>query len=622
MKNSFAILSILIISISSTYAQNLEVRDQIDFFSNTSDVWGWSDGVSEYALVGLRNGTSIVDVTDPDDIDLLQHVYGNNCTWRDIKTFESYAYVVNDCNSINAGMDIFDLSVLPDSVNRTPWRTDGTTPNLRAAHNLFIDENGFLYICGHNYDNGGVTILDLNTNPIEPTVVGHYTDSYVHDLFVRNDTMWTAEISAGRFSVIDISDKANPVVLARQSTPVQDCHNIWVSDDGNIAFTTDETTNPNVSLSSYDVSDLSDIKLLDEYKTSPNSTPHNAHVLNDFVVVSHYAEGVKILDASLPDELVEVGSYDTAPNESGLGYDGCWGVYPYLPSGIILAADQQKGLYVFDPSYKKAVHIRGVVIDAITGNSLFNATVDLSDPDFLDSIMTDLDGAFQKGYAASGSYTVNVSLDGYVPFLGTYPLDHGDVLELEIELIPILTPTDTIYSDVFAEASVVICNEEISSGDIETTLLCDYDSESNFGEWTINEDGCLEYSAYDTTGNYIDSLCFIVVNAEGDETSVSIVIVTILENVTATEQNVFENGDISLLQNPVRNLLYLKNELNKEGSLTIQIFDVSGSMIIDQHDMGFNNLISVEVSHLHKGMYILTIQSESQNLGHVKFIKN
>ena len=49
------------------------------------------------------------------------------------------------------------------------------------------------------------------------------------------------------------------------------------------------------------------------------------------------------------------GYYDTYPSNTEYnGYAGCWGVYPYLPSGNILASDMSNGLFVleFDESVK------------------------------------------------------------------------------------------------------------------------------------------------------------------------------------------------------------------------------------------------------------------------------
>ena len=45
-----------------------------------------------------------------------------------------------------------------------------------------------------------------------------YEDHYIHDAFVRNDTMWAAEIYDGRFEVLDISDKTSFLSLGYAET--------------------------------------------------------------------------------------------------------------------------------------------------------------------------------------------------------------------------------------------------------------------------------------------------------------------------------------------------------------------------------------------------------------------
>jgi hypothetical protein len=42
---------------------------------------------------------------------------------------------------------------------------------------------------------------------------------------------------------------------------------------------------------------------------------------------------------------IDAGNFDTSPTTSG--YNGVWGVYPYFPSGKIIAGDMQNGLWVF-----------------------------------------------------------------------------------------------------------------------------------------------------------------------------------------------------------------------------------------------------------------------------------
>ena len=115
-------------------------------------------------------------------------------------------------------------------------------------------------------------------------------------------------------------------------------HNAWVSDDGNYVFTTDETSDAYIG--SYDISSVSNIQEVDRIQSNPgsNSIPHNTHVDGDFLVTSWYRDGTTVHDISDPTNLVQVAYYDSYSG-SGNGFDGCWGTYPFLPSGNIISSD-------------------------------------------------------------------------------------------------------------------------------------------------------------------------------------------------------------------------------------------------------------------------------------------
>ncbi|MBK6875231.1 MAG: T9SS type A sorting domain-containing protein [Ignavibacteria bacterium] len=53
-----------------------------------------------------------------------------------------------------------------------------------------------------------------------------------------------------------------------------------------------------------------------------------------------------VYNISNPANPVEVGHYDTYPGTNSTAYQGCWNVYPYLPSGKLIASDIATGLYV------------------------------------------------------------------------------------------------------------------------------------------------------------------------------------------------------------------------------------------------------------------------------------
>lgn len=336
---------------------NMDLVGNLPYAQGTNDIWGYANGEHEYALVGTVTGFSVVDVSCPQYPNELFFIPGSSSTWRDVKTWGKYAYVTTEAAD---GLLIVDLS---DLSGQTYIYTDEF---FTTSHNIFIDENGYAYIFGAdgnqefsqgNISAGGAVILDLNQDPMNPTLVGIFDDYYLHDGMVRGDTLWGSAIYAGVFSIVDVADKSNPTIMSSYPTSCQFTHNAWISDDNNFLFTTDETAGCYVG--SYDVSDIYDIQEIDLIQEwtgdgangeQENVIPHNTHVLGDFLVTSYYTSGVTIIDSSNPFNLVEVGYYDTSPMTGG-NFDGCWGAYPYLPSGLILATDQQEGLFILHSSH-------------------------------------------------------------------------------------------------------------------------------------------------------------------------------------------------------------------------------------------------------------------------------
>ena len=60
-------------------------------------------------------------------------------------------------------------------------------------------------------------------------------------------------------------------------------------------------------------------------------------------------------------------SYDTYTQGSGNGFNGCWGVYPFLPSGTIVASDIDNGLFVLQPTYVRGCYLEGTITDLNSG---------------------------------------------------------------------------------------------------------------------------------------------------------------------------------------------------------------------------------------------------------------
>lgn len=314
-----------------------------DYDEIINDIWGYATENNEYALVGTNEGFSVIDITSPENPTELFFIEGESTIWRDIKTWENYAYVV--CDNCNDGLLIVDLN------DMTGETYSFTTEFFNKAHNLFIDENGFLYAFGGNPS--GAMILNLS-DPMNPILEGLFDDYYLHDGMVRGDTLWGAAIQEGVFSIIDVSDKLNPTIMSSHSTSSNFTHNCWISNDGNTLFTTDEVSGAYIG--AYDVSNIYDIEntdLIQSWSGLNNVVPHNTHVVGNYLVTSYYRDGVTIIDSSDPYNLIEVAYFDTSPQYEGDGYEGCWGAYPYLPSGLILATDRQNGLHILSTPYSE-----------------------------------------------------------------------------------------------------------------------------------------------------------------------------------------------------------------------------------------------------------------------------
>jgi choice-of-anchor B domain-containing protein len=458
---NFLFLIFLFCTISLGFGQlNMTQLSNLNYQSlhNTelNDIWGYVDVAgNEYALVGTVKGTSIVNVTNPTSPVEVFWKPGMNSIWRDLKTWEKYAYVTTEAAQ---GLLIINMSTMPASFALPTAFYNGPSGNSwSSAHNLFIDENGYAYIFGANRGNGGVIILDVHTNPMAPVEVGFFDNWYAHDGYVRNDTLYAAHVSDGFISVVDVSVKSNPVLLGTKVTPNSFAHNVWGSADGNYAFTTDEK--PGAFIAAYDVSNPANIVEVDRIQSSPGSAviPHNSHVLGDFLVTSYYRDGITVHDISRPNNLVEVGHFDTSPF-SGNGFNGCWGAYPYLPSGNVLGSDIERGLFVLGVTYQKGCYLEGIITDSVTGLPISGALVEI-----VGEIQTDLskfDGTYAVSTVSTGTRTVHYTKTGYAPKSLTYNFQTGQLISQNIKMVP-LPPYNFTIKVIDAATNAPINNARV-----------------------------------------------------------------------------------------------------------------------------------------------------------------
>ncbi|MCG8331993.1 MAG: choice-of-anchor B family protein [Chitinophagales bacterium] len=416
---------------------NMELLSQVQYNEDLNDVWGWADPETgiEYAIVGLRNGTSIVSLEDPTNATQVAYIPGPSSTWRDIKTWGNYAYVTNETSN---GLLVIDMSDLPNSAPYIEWTP--TLPDLgtlEQCHNLYIDEFGYCYLAGCNLNAGGMLILNVDTETGEPEFLSAAPPIYAHDVYTVSNRMYSSEIYEGSMAIYDVTDKQDIQLLATQPTPFSFTHNIWLTDDETVAFTTDER--PDAPVAAYDITDLNNIQELDKYNPvgslGSGVIPHNVHVWDEYLLISYYTDGGKIVDASHPDNLIEVGNFDTWLGNDG-GFDGAWGLYPFLPSQTVLVSDINNGLYVLEPTFMRACRLEGIVTDELSGANLAGVSVEIDSeqPNYGE---TDVFGEFKTGQVLSGTFDVTFEKSGYYPKTISVELENGELTYVEVELSPL-----------------------------------------------------------------------------------------------------------------------------------------------------------------------------------------
>ncbi|HSM04455.1 MAG TPA: choice-of-anchor B family protein [Longimicrobiales bacterium] len=355
----------------------------------TNDNWGWQDTQTgrQYALVGMTDRASFVDMTDPLNprvVGILPMPEGaNGSAWRDIKTYQNHAFIVSD-GAGQHGMQVFDLTRLRNATGAPQvFDADAHYTEIASAHNIVInEESGFAFSVGSSSGGttcgGGLHIIDIR-DPKNPTFAGCFSDpqtgrastGYTHDaqcVTYRGPDSEHAgqEICFGAnetaLSIADVTDKENTVALSRATYPsVGYSHQGWLSEDQQWFFMNDELDELNDLVARtrtliWDVSDLDDPQLVAEHLGEEESSDHNLYVVGNLMYQSNYQSGLRILDIEDPANPVEVAYFDTVPyGDNSAGFGGSWSNYPFFDSGLVIVTSGNEGLFLVRPTIRRTV---------------------------------------------------------------------------------------------------------------------------------------------------------------------------------------------------------------------------------------------------------------------------
>ncbi len=345
--------------------------------ANLNDVWGWTDPDTdkEYVLAGRTDGTSFIDISDPANpvvIGQVMRTAGSpGAWWRDIKTYQNYAYIVAD-GSGDHGMQVFDLTRLRDvdpADMPVDFDPDMTYRGVASSHNIIInEETGFGYAIGSQSGPGGcggqLHMLDLS-NPGDPQFVGCFTNPEyggTHDAqcviyrgsdadYVGREVCFNSNSNA--LILGDVTDKDNPVTITVAEYPnTAYTHQGWLSEDHNYFYMNDELDEMNNIVDKtrtliWDMSDLDEPILVSEFYHNNGASDHNLYIRGSLMYQSNYQAGLRIIDITDRENPIEVGSFDTAPTADNVaGFAGSWSNYPYFKSGVIVVSSQAEGIFI------------------------------------------------------------------------------------------------------------------------------------------------------------------------------------------------------------------------------------------------------------------------------------
>lgn len=320
------------------------------FAGQYSDCWGiTAPNGKEYAVIGSTPYIHFFDITDgTNPVEVGTFAGGNVSLWREFKSYKDHVYAVADQGQ--EGLIIFDCKNAPNIV-----KTKQTTEFSARTHMPFIDEkNGRLYLAGTSSQNNGLIVLDLTNDPDNPTLLGSVAlpGGYVHDLYVKDNIAYCSHGNNGLW-VYDFTDPKNPILLGNMTSYPESGynHSTFMTEDGKYLIQCDETHNTSVKV--VDIQDLSDIKVVELFKSTllapnfTNSIGHNPYVRGDYSIISYYHDGVQVYDIKNPLDVKNVAWYDTEPNNVNYdGYDGLWGVYPFFESDKLVLSDLNNGLFI------------------------------------------------------------------------------------------------------------------------------------------------------------------------------------------------------------------------------------------------------------------------------------
>lgn len=282
--------------------------------------------------------------------------------WRDIKVYDDHAFIVSE--HTNHGVQVFDLTRLRglSADSSRIFDADARYTGMGSSHNININEDtGYAYALGSGAffsqplpfgiavdgleDPILATGAQFGRYPTEEGVTGEFFDTgstacngeplpdltfagcddsndYVHDtqcvvyegpdsehdgkqICFSSNGIGFGEGAPNNFSIVDVSDKSNPVTLS--DVPCAGSaysHQGWLTPDQEFFLFGDEgdelTFGVGTTTRVWDVSDLENPSVANTFENTTAAIDHNLYTEGDLAYASNYEAGLPVYDASDP----------------------------------------------------------------------------------------------------------------------------------------------------------------------------------------------------------------------------------------------------------------------------------------------------------------------------------
>jgi choice-of-anchor B domain-containing protein len=583
-----------------------------------NDSWGWTDPQdgSEYALMGVNNGTVFIDISDPINPVYLGKLptYTTSSSWRDVKVYNNYAFVVSEAGG--HGMQVFDLTRLREVANPPETFTeDAHYDGFGSAHNIVINEvTGYAYGVGTSSYSGGAHFVNIQ-DPLNPVGEGGYSGSgYSHDAQVITyngpDTDYTGrEIYVGsntnQVAIVDVTDKANPILIS-SATYTNDAytHQGWFTEDLNYFIVGDELDEQNFGFNTraivFDFTDLDNPQFDFDYFGTTTAIDHNGYTKDNKYYLANYTAGMRVLDISdlQNQNISEYGYFDTYPSNNLASFSGAWNVYPYFESGNIVISNYSDGDFflvkasgVTNEDNEDPVAVCQNIIVLLDENG--QATISAN---YLDGGSTDNEGIV--------SFEVNID---------TFSCD--DIGENTVTL----TIADASGNTATCEAIVSVIdtiNPIFVCAEDQNALITNSDGTYTLPDYVLSNevsatDNCSDNlmitqnpSAGTIISNGITIVSFETADDYGNIITCSFELNVIIE--LGFNDNYLSEG-LAIFPNPSASFITInsKNQLIEN----VNINDISGKQIIDLKNLNTETK-NIDISNLSKGIYFISINNQ------------